>query len=134
MSKKKKWRCFFCNEVFLDPKEAYKHFGGDDIDGCDPDGPMCVSPLRTDEKARLERLKDAENYAMHCQSEANRTEELLEGLQAEHDNFFRYFGSDCNNMWQAADRYKNALYELDLLKNKKENNNGYISSSTGRSS
>lgn len=109
----KRWRCFFCDEVFTTRKEAWLHFGEEN---CETDPPACIDPLRADEKARLNELREAREYAMQCQNEAQRAEELAEGLQAEHENFFRYFGKDCNNMWQAGDRYKNALYEISLLR------------------
>jgi hypothetical protein len=112
----KVWRCFFCDEVFRSRKEAYEHFGEEN---CETDPPACVDPLRSDEKEMFKQLREARDFAMKCQREAERAEELLEGLQAEHDNFFRYFGSDCGTMWQAADRYQNALYEIGLLREKR---------------
>ena len=111
----KTWRCFFCDEVFRDRKLAYAHFGEEN---CETDPPACVDPLRTDEKRRLAELREARNQALHAFNERDRAIDLAEGLDAEHDNFFRYFGPDCRTMWQAADRYKNALYELELLRGK----------------
>jgi len=108
------YRCFFCDEVFRTRKDAYVHFGEENY--CDPEPPACVSPLRADEKERLKQLREAQDYAIKCQADMHRTDERMEGLEAEHDNFFRYFGPDCRTMWQAADRYKNALYELELLR------------------
>ena len=108
----KTWRCFFCDEVFRTRKDAYEHFGEQN---CESDPPACIDPLRTDEKARLKELREARETAIKAINDRDRAEELLEGLQSEHDNFFRYFGPDCNNMWQAGDRYKNALYEIKLL-------------------
>jgi hypothetical protein len=109
----KTWRCFFCDEVFRSRGDAFAHFGEEN---CETDPPACVDPLRTDEKARFKELREARDFAVKCQNEALRAEELAEGLEAEHDNFFRYFGPDCRTMWQAADRYKNAVYELNLLR------------------
>lgn len=109
----KVWRCFFCDEVFRDRKSAHEHFGDEN---CVTDPPACIDPLRADEKQRLTELREAREHALKAFNERDRAEELAEGLQAEHDNFFRYFGPDCRTMWQAADRYKNALYELELLK------------------
>lgn len=110
---KKVWRCFFCDEVFRTRKAAYEHFGEEN---CVTDPPACVDPLRRNEKLRLEELRQAREFALKCQNEAQRAEDLADGLQVEHDNFFRYFGPDCGSMWQAADRYKNAIYELELLR------------------
>jgi len=109
----KKWRCFFCDEVFTDRRSAWLHFGEEN---CESDPPACIDPLRADEKARLSELREAREYAMQCQREAQNADEKLEGLQAEHDNFFRHFGKDVGSMWQAGDRYRNALYEIELLR------------------
>ena len=109
----KVWRCFFCDEVFRSRKAAHEHFGDEN---CETDPPACIDPLRTDEKRRLTELREARKHTFKAFHDRDRAEELAEGLQAEHDNFFRYFGPDCRTMWQAADRYKNALYELELLK------------------
>lgn len=109
----KVWRCFFCDEVFRTRQAAWEHFGEQN---CDSDPPACIDPLRADEKARLTELREAREAALKAMNDRVRAEELLEGLQAEHDNFFRYFGPDVNNMWQAGDRYNNALYEIALLR------------------
>lgn len=116
----KVWRCFFCDEVFRIRKDAYEHFGEQN---CESDPPACIDPLRTDEKARLKELREAREVALKAMNARDRAEELLEGLQAEHDNFFRYFGPDVNNMWQAGDRHKNALYELGLLRDRLNSGN-----------
>ncbi len=111
----KVWRCFFCDEVFRTREEAFRHFGEQN---CETDPPACVDPLRSDEKEMFKELREAREFAMKCQRESERAEELAEGLQNEHDNFFRYFGPDCRTMWQAVDRHKNALYEIELLRKK----------------
>lgn len=64
---KKKWRCFFCDEVFTDSKKAGEHFGSDEYEAIPVPG--CVDPLRFDEKERLNQLHDAERYALQCQSD-----------------------------------------------------------------
>jgi hypothetical protein len=111
----KTWRCFFCDEVFKTRELAHEHFGDEN---CETDPPACIDPLRSDEKARIKELRDARDYAAQCRDESQRIEERMDGLLGEHDNFFRYFGPDCRTMWQAADRYKNAVYELGLLRTK----------------
>jgi hypothetical protein len=116
----KTWRCFFCDEVFRDRQSAREHFGEQN---CESDPPACIDPLRADEKARLNELREARETALKALNDRDRAEELLEGLQAEHDNFFRYFGSDVNNMWQAGDRYKNAVYEIGILRDRLNSGN-----------
>ena len=111
----KVWRCFFCDDVFRTRDEAYAHFGEQN---CESDPPACIDPLRADEKSRLKELREARQTALNALNDRDRAEELLEGLQSEHENCFRYFGADCGTMWQAADRYKNALYEIELLRKK----------------
>ena len=110
---KKKWRCFFCDEVFTTRKAAWAHFGDQN---CETDPPACVDPLRADEEARLTELRQARQYALKAQNDSLRIEERMDGLLNEHDNFFRYFGPDCRTMWQAGDRYKNVVFENGLLK------------------
>lgn len=36
---RKRWRCFFCDEVFTRAKDAAEHFGCDDA--CEADAPAC---------------------------------------------------------------------------------------------
>jgi hypothetical protein len=89
MSKRKKWRCFFCNEVFTDPGAAGDHFGSDKYEGFDHPG--CIDPLRTDEKARLKELHDAVEHAMQMQREAEENDEaagLLESFTSELERLF----------------------------------------------
>lgn len=117
----KTWRCFFCDELFYTRRRAGEHFGEQNCGEFDP--PACIDPLRTDEKARLIELREARAVALKAITDRNRAEELLEGLQAEHENFFRYFGADCNNMWQAGDRYKNAQFEIGLLRSRLSSGN-----------
>jgi hypothetical protein len=115
MKTRKTWRCFFCDAVFRTRRAAWLHFGEQN---CESDPPACIDPLRKDEAARINELRDARESALKAINERDHAEELLEGLQAEHDNFFRYFGPDCNNMWQAGDRYKNVVFELSQLRGK----------------
>lgn len=70
--KRKTWRCFHCDEVFRSRKAAWRHFGPDD--GCE-EFPPCVDPLRHDEAKRLRELREAQQYALMCQKDANRAEE-----------------------------------------------------------
>jgi hypothetical protein len=79
--KRKSWRCFHCDEVFRSRKAAWAHFGPDD--GCDKMPTACVDPLRTDEKARLTELREAQEYALQCQESANRAEDTSENIERE---------------------------------------------------
>lgn len=90
MSKRKKWRCFFCDEVFEDRRAAWYHFGESN---CDTDVPACIDPLRQDERDRLKELRDAQAYAVHCQEEAQKVEEDAELLGYVQNELQRYFGT-----------------------------------------
>ena len=113
MSKTKKWRCFFCDEVFTDRRAAWIHFGEPN---CTDDVPACVDPLRHDEKARLAELREAREHAMKMQTESEKNDEaeaLLENFRAD---LRRYFGNDCTSVWLAGDRYQSALNRMHDLK------------------
>lgn len=81
----KRWRCFFCDEVFLTRHDAWLHFGEE---GCESDVPACVDPLRADEKARMNELREARRYAAEMQQEAQSFEEKADDLE----NFRRELG------------------------------------------
>jgi hypothetical protein len=83
--KRKSWRCFHCDEVFHSRKAAYAHFGPDE--DCEKLPPACVDPLRTDEKARITELREAQDYALQCQESANRAEDKIDDLARELDEF-----------------------------------------------
>jgi hypothetical protein len=83
--KRKQWRCFHCDEAFRSRKAAYAHFGPDD--GCEKLPPACIDPLRTDEKARLTELREAQDYAQKCQESANSQDDRLDGLERELSEF-----------------------------------------------
>jgi len=113
MSKSKKWRCFFCDEVFHDRRAAWAHFGEDN---CESDVPACVDPLRHDEKARMMELREAREHARKMQAESEKNDEaeyLLEHFRAD---LRRYFGPDCTSVWLAGNRYQSALNRIHDLK------------------
>lgn len=83
--KRKAWRCFHCDEIFRSRKSASAHFGLDDYEARDV--PACVDPLRSDEKARLTELREAQRYALQCQEEARATEDKLDDLVYELNEF-----------------------------------------------
>ena len=87
---RKQWRCFWCDEVFTDEESAKEHFGSDDY--CTPEGPGCVSPLRSDEKARLKELQEAREHAFKCQREAEENDEAAGLLEVYRSEIGRYFG------------------------------------------
>ncbi len=113
MSKRKKWRCFFCNEVFTDRRAAWAHFGESN---CESDAPACVDPLRTDEKALMTELREAREHARKMQAESEKNDDaeaLLENFRAD---LRRYFGKDVTSVRLAGDRYQSALNRLHDLK------------------
>ncbi len=89
----KVWRCFHCDEVFRSRAAAYIHFGPED--GCEKLPPACIDPLRTDEKARLTELREAQDYALQCQHSANSAEDKVDDLARELDEFKRL--TKCHN-------------------------------------
>src|SRR5580658_9673095 len=93
-AKRKTWRCFHCDEVFLSRKAAWAHFGPDD--GCDKLPAACVDPLRHDEAMRLKELREAQEYALRCQESANRAEDGRDDLERELTEFKSITG--CNGL------------------------------------
>lgn len=85
--KRKAWRCFHCDEIFRSRKSASAHFGLDDYEARDV--PACVDPLRSDETVRLTELREAQRYALQCQEEARVTEDKLDDLVCELNEFKR---------------------------------------------
>ena len=85
MKKRKSWRCFHCDEVFRSRKSAYAHFGPDQ--DCEKLPPACIDPLRSDEKARLTELREAQDYALKCQESANIAEDKIDDLERELSTF-----------------------------------------------
>jgi hypothetical protein len=113
MSKAKKWRCFFCGEVFHDRRAAWAHFGEQ---YCEADPPACIDPLRTDEKARLTELREAREHARRMQAEAEENDNAAAALEHVYADLRRYFGKDCTSVWLAGDRYQSALNRMHDLK------------------
>jgi hypothetical protein len=84
-TKRTTWRCFHCNEVFRSRKSALAHFGSEDF--CKKDPPACIDPLRYDEKQRLTELRDAQHYALEMEESARESEDKVEMLEMELDEF-----------------------------------------------
>ena len=101
----KRWRCFFCDEVFTNAKDAGEHFG---LGLYELEYPGCVDPLRTDEK---ERLRGVRELIAQRERESERLE-FLEGVYAE---IPRYFGKDVTTVHLAYDRYRSALNLVEAL-------------------
>jgi len=78
-ARRKSWRCFHCDEVFRPRRAAFLHFGSDEYEG--KDVPACVDRLRSDEKARMSELREAQHYASQCQESANHMEDPLPGVR-----------------------------------------------------
>jgi hypothetical protein len=85
----KAWRCFFCDEVLTTRHDAWLHFGDE---GCETDVPACVDPLRMDEKARMNELREARRYADQMREEAQSMEEKADLLVIFEQEIGRYFG------------------------------------------
>lgn len=113
MIKAKKYRCFFCDEVFIGRRAAWAHFGEEN---CESDVPACVDPLRTDEKARMTELREAREHARKMQAESEKNDDAESLLQNFRDDLRRYFGKDCTSVWLAGDRYQSALNRMHDLK------------------
>lgn len=112
MSEAIEWRCFFCDEVFTERREAWLHFGEE---SCDSDVPACVDPLRTDEKKRMAAVRKARKYGDDCRRDADTNQDAVDNLEAMYEEIRRYFGEDCNSVWLAGDRYKSALNRMSDL-------------------
>lgn len=70
------------------------HFGGDEYEVKEP--PACVDPLRTDEKARLREVREANEHALACQRLALQADEQADELSRTLDEFVRLTG--CKNV------------------------------------
>lgn len=112
----KQWRCFFCDEVFLNRHDAWLHFGDE---GCETDVPACVDPLRTDEKARMRELREARRYAEQMQQEAQSYEEKADILSDFEDEIGELFGmvggvkaSTPHEAWQVLDSARGEILAL----------------------
>ena len=114
----KTWRCFHCDEVFTNRKDAYNHFG--DESPCGSDVPACVDPLRTDEKARMNELRIARKAYLEAMHHEERADDFNFDLWQVRKDLQRHFGEDCTTVWQAGDRYKNLQFELKMMRMKKE--------------
>ena len=104
-SKRKTWRCFHCDEVFRSRKAARLHFGSDDYGVKDP--AACVDPLRKDEKARMDELREAQRYALSCRSLAVQADEQADELSRTLDEFQRITGCKNTNelrMWMDSQK------------------------------
>jgi hypothetical protein len=110
----KQWRCFFCDEVFTNSKDAYDHFGDESV--CGSDVPACVDPLRADEKALMKEFRSAVKLAREGMHHEERADELEWDLRQVEVTLQKHFGDDCTTLWQACDRYKNLQFELKVAR------------------
>jgi hypothetical protein len=109
---RKTWRCFFCDEVFTSRHEAWLHFGEEN---CTSDVPACVDPLRTDEKKRLDEVRELRAEVVREQARAEEFSDSKDLVDQFYSELRRYFGQDCNSVWLAGDRYKSALNRISDL-------------------
>lgn len=120
LDKDKQWRCYFCDEVFTTKEAAFHHFGPDDHE--EQDVPACIDPLRTDEKERMDALKDAQRYALQCQTEAGEADErLMRSEQDLHDFKFLTKCSSIHELRMSMDSQQGELITArELIKAIKE--------------
>ena len=111
----KRWRCFFCDEVFTNRHDAWLHFGEEN---CTTDLPACVDPLRTDEKERMNQVRLLREEVIREQARAEEAEDAEDLLEQFRSELRQHFGKDCNSVWLAGDRYKSALNRLSDLEAK----------------
>jgi hypothetical protein len=109
---RKTWRCFFCDEVFTTRHEAWLHFGEEN---CTSDVPACVDPLRTDEKKRLDEVRELRAEVIREQARAEEFSDAQDLLERFYRELEQYFGKGCNSVWLAGDRYKSALNRIEDL-------------------
>ncbi len=102
----KRWRCFFCDEVFTTRRDAWLHFGDT------TDLPTCVDPLREDERARMNEVRELRDEVIRQQAVAEEFSDSKDLLDSLYEELRRYFGRDCNSVWLAGDRYKSALNRI----------------------
>lgn len=109
----KRWRCFFCDEVFTSRKAGWEHFGDQN---CTGDVPACIDPLRHDEKARLNELREAREYAMKMQREAEEAQADADQLHQYRRELERLFGKGRDTPYSAWQVLDFAQGEIEALK------------------
>lgn len=75
-----RWRCFFCDEVFIDREKALDHFGSDE--GCYSEGAACK--LTEQEGGILRFYREALNEIKRLQSDDGPSHRTFYALGAEH--------------------------------------------------
>lgn len=93
------WKCFYCGEVFQDAVTAGRHFG--DGEGCDPDPPCCVHPLRSDEKALFRELELARAMVDTAHRERDAVQDDADAYHGQSAELERLFGKGRNTAHQA---------------------------------
>ena len=91
-TKRKVWRCYHCDEVFRSRKLAFAHFGADEVKNL----PVCIDPLRLDEKAQMAEVQDLRRHASECQRLAIQADEQADQLSSTLAEFQRLTG--CNSI------------------------------------
>jgi hypothetical protein len=74
---RKRWRCFFCDEVFTSSKAAALHFGT--FDSCEPDTTACK--LMSHQQHVLEYIRGLEEEIRQYQDENHPTIKALYALE-----------------------------------------------------
>lgn len=76
---KKKWRCYFCDEVLTTKEKAALHFGV--FESCEPDEVACKM-LSKPQEAIAKYIRELEGQVRELQEQVhNETHPLLEALQ-----------------------------------------------------
>jgi hypothetical protein len=77
---RKRWRCFFCDEVFTSRQLAAEHFGSDD--GCEADAPACK--LTSHEGHLVTYIRKLEEELRRYVSEDSDVMRSIMALEADH--------------------------------------------------
>lgn len=76
----RKWRCFFCDEVFTRRKDAAEHFGCDNA--CEADVPACK--LSAHEKHLIHYIRKLEREISRYRAEDSDVMRSIMTLEADH--------------------------------------------------
>ena len=74
----KRWRCFFCDEVFTTRKLAAEHFGSGDYES---ETPLCVEAATTEQKQLILTNRELWTELQKAQSEVEELDYQLKGFE-----------------------------------------------------
>lgn len=90
------WRCFHCDEVFLDANKAAEHFGRAPIAD-----PACLIDIA--------KFREMEEFAARCRAEDSDTDRRMYAMRSEHDSALRRASVTCNLLCAAFRRATAAI-------------------------